>query len=132
MCHVVGRKTSLVFMLTFYEAEPDIVSYVEKEGEDSDYLNMLLFDTSYLTQNVIHISLWGLTVSVAKVKDELIFMCIWMLKTEFQITNIECFGLPIWNADVSQIYLLTSIYVDYYVHINKHLTLKHFAFLARS
>lgn len=121
MCHVVGRKTSLVFMLTFYEVEPDIVSYVGKEGEDSDYLNMLLFDTSYLTQNVIHISLWGLKVSVAKVKDELIFMCIWMLKTEFQITNI-----------VSHIYLLTSIYVDYYVHINKHLTLKHFAFLARS
>lgn len=52
------------------------MSYVEKEGENSDYLNMLLFDISYLTQNVIHISLWGLQVSVAKVKDELIFVCI--------------------------------------------------------
>ena len=108
------------------------MSYVEKQGENSDYLNMLLFDISYLTQNVIHTSLWGLKVSVAKVKDELIFMCIWMLKTEFQFTDIECFGLPVWNADVSYLHLLTSIRVHYYVHINKHLTLKHFAFLARS
>ena len=52
------------------------MSYVEKEGENSDYLNMLLFDISYLTQNVTYISLWGLKVSVAKVKDELIFVCI--------------------------------------------------------